>query len=51
MTIVPLTIRPAATIDDRAPQREFIELEGRGTASQAPPPSEPGWSLWAELEG
>jgi hypothetical protein len=53
-TIVPLTIRPAATADDAVPHREFVEVDGRATdggLSGPAPALEQGWSLWAELEG
>jgi hypothetical protein len=50
-TIVPLTIRPAATADDRTPRREFIEVDDREASGASTLPTEPGWSLWAELEG
>jgi hypothetical protein len=53
-TIVPLTIRPAATTNGGGAHREFVEVDGRGADAGlrgAQPTAEPGWSLWAELEG
>ena len=45
-------------VDGRAPDPEFAaepELPAGGTplmnSGPPPPPVEPGWSLWAELEG
>jgi hypothetical protein len=60
----PLTIRPAATADGLH-HRDFVEVDGLpagpvdavepGPAHVADPrprpEAEPGWSLWAELEG